>query len=150
MTKGHAGCADQTLHLLFVQRALDELISETTVRRDKQVALDDEDRRQADGHALIRMQGALRKVQGGKYGVQVHRRDLRQIDKVAVLREANCSEGVTNIPSAWSNRQKREELTRYRVLAVALPTQRTLRNHYQRHCSKSEKTQLYRYKSAEK
>ena len=90
MTKGHAGCTHQMLHFLFMQCAFYKLIAETPVRRREQVALDNEDGRQADGHALIRMQGAFHEILRGKDGVQVDRRDSRQIDKVAVLGEANC------------------------------------------------------------
>jgi len=98
MTKGHARGTDQTLHLLFVQRALDKLIMETPVGRHQEMALDDEDGRQADRHALISVQGAFRKVVCGKDGVQVHRRDSRQIDKVAVLGEANGGERASKTP----------------------------------------------------
>jgi len=83
------------LHLLLVQRALDKLITETPVRRHQEMALDDEDGRQADRHALISVQGAFRKVVCSKDGVQVHRRDSGQIDKVAVLGEANGSERMS-------------------------------------------------------
>jgi hypothetical protein len=98
MTKGHARGTDQTLHLLFVQRALDKLITETPVGRHQEMALDDEDGRQADRHALISVQGAFRKVVCGKDGVQVHRRDSRQIDKVAVLGEANGGARASKTP----------------------------------------------------
>lgn len=77
MTKYHAGCSDQTLHFLFVQGAFDKLVSETPVRGHEQMALDDENGRQANGHALICMQAAFRKVVPGKDGVQVQRRYTR-------------------------------------------------------------------------
>jgi len=88
----------KTSHLLFVQHALDKLIMETPVRRHQETALNDEDGRQADRHALISVQGAFRNVVCGKDGVQVHRRDSRQIDKVAVLGEANGSEHTSKTP----------------------------------------------------
>ena len=90
MTKGHAGRTHQTLHFLFMQHAFYKLIAETPVRRHEQVALYDDDGRQADSHALIRVQGAFHEVLRCKDGVQVDRRDSRHIDKVAVLGESNC------------------------------------------------------------
>ena len=67
------------------------------------MALDDEDRRKADCHTLICMQAAFRKVVCSKHGVQVQRRNSRKIDEATLLSEANRSEGMTTIPSVWSN-----------------------------------------------